>query len=75
MESLRNSLEYGFRSHGHFNISITYKGNKLSTVTTNTLAIDSAFDDEIEDGAYYESNEEAQDALIQEILIANDIEF
>ena len=63
--------------HGHFSISIEMDGQELKTTTTNTMAIDVAFDecydDEDNSGRYYESREEAQEALVNEILIANEI--
>ena len=63
--------------YGHFSISIIFDGQELKTTTTNTMAIDAAFDDCYDDennsGRFYESREEAQQALIDEILQANEI--
>lgn len=79
METLIETLRSKKTGHGHFNISIEMNGKKLSTTTTNTIAIDAAFDDCYDDassqGKYYESKLEAQEALVSEILIANDIEL
>jgi hypothetical protein len=62
-------------SNGHFKISTDIDGKEYSTTTTNTMAIDAAFDecydDEDNSGRYYETREEAQDALIDEILRDN----
>ena len=54
-------------------------GKEFKTTTTNTMAIDVAFDDCYDDkdnsGNYYESRREAQKALVNEILRANKIEI
>ena len=75
MENLRTTLEFGFRSHGHYNVSVIVNGITYKTVTTNMMAIDSAYNEDIEEGAYYESMEEAQDALINEVLRDNDLDY
>lgn len=77
METLINTLRKNFKSHGHFVISIKVDGQELKTTTTNTMAIDAAFDDFYDDedqsGSYYESQREAQEALVNEILHDNEI--
>ena len=79
MKNLANTLRNKKTGYGHFQISIDYNGSELSTITTNTLAIDAAFDDCYNDqdnsARYYENQEEAQDTLISEILKANEIEL
>lgn len=79
MENLIETLRNRKTGYGHFNISIEMDGEELSTTTTNTMAIDAAFDDcyddEDNEGRYYESRLEAQEALVSEILRANDIEL
>ena len=64
-------------SYGRFVISIEIEGETLKTTTTNTMAIDTAFDDCYDDhdntGNYYESQKEAQIELINEILRNNEI--
>jgi len=63
----------------HFIISIEMDGKELSTITINTIAIDTAFDDRYDDvdneDCFYESRFEAQEALVNEILTANEIEL
>ena len=64
---------------GHFSISIEIDGQEFKTTTTNEGAIDAAFDDCYDDdeensGRFYESRAEAQEALVNEILKANEIE-
>jgi len=49
-------------------------GVKYSTVTTNTMAVDAYNDEDLEEGGYYETMEEAQDALINEVLRDNDLD-
>ena len=62
---------------GHFSISIEMDGKEFKTTSTNEGAIDAAFDDCYDDednsGRFYESREEAQEALVNEILRANEI--
>ena len=45
MENLIETLRKRKTGYGHFNISIEMDGKELSTTTTNTMAIDAAFDD------------------------------
>jgi len=79
MKNLIETLRNRKTGYGHFNISIEKDGKELSTTTTNTMAIDAAFDDCYDDednnGRYYENRLEAQEALVSEILRANDIEL
>jgi len=79
MKNLIETLRNRKTGYGHFNISIEMDGKELSTTTTNTMAIDAAFDDCYDDednnGRYYENRLEAQEALVSEILRANDIEL
>jgi len=79
MENLIETLRNKKTGYGHFNISIEMEGKELSITTTNTMAIDATFDDcyddEDNDGRYYESRLEAQEALVSEILRANEIEL
>ena len=64
-------------SYGRFLISIEIEGETLKTTTTNTMAIDAAFDDCYDDcdntGRYYASQEEAQIELVNEILRNNEL--
>jgi hypothetical protein len=75
MKNLIETLRSKKTGYGHFSISIEMDGQEFKTTTTNTMAIDAAFDDEDNPGAYYESREEAQEALVNEILRANEIEL
>ncbi len=79
MKNLIETLRSKKTGHGHFSISIEMDGQEFKTTTTNTMAIDAAFDDCYDDednsGRYYESREEAQEALVNEILRANEIEL
>ena len=78
MKNLIETLRKKQTGYGHFRISIEMDGQEFKTTTTNTMAIDAAFDDCYDDednsGRYYESREEAQVALVNEILRANEIE-
>ena len=79
MKNLIETLRSKWAGYGHYSISIEMDGKKLEATTTNTMAIDAAFDDCYDDednsGRYYESREEAQEALVNEILRANKIEI
>ncbi len=79
MENLIETLRNKKTGYGHFYITIDIDGEDVGTTTTNTMAIDAGFDDcyddEDNDGRYYESRKEAQEALVSEILTANDIEL
>ena len=75
MQNLIETLHRVQSGHGHYRISIEMDGQELSTVTTNMSAIDAAFDeyydDQDNDGLYYECRAEAQYALVNEILNSN----
>jgi len=79
MKNLIETLRSKKTGYGHFSISIEMNNEEFKTTTTNTMAIDAAFDDCYDDednsGRYYESREEAQEALVNEILRANEIEL
>ncbi len=79
MKNLIKTLRNKKIGYGHFYITIEIDGKEVGTTTTNTMAIDAGFDDcyddEDNDGRYYESMEEAQLSMISEILTANDIEL
>jgi len=75
MKNLIETLRSRKTGPGHFSISIEKDGQELKTITTNTIAIDAAFDDCYDDednsGRFYENRREAQESLVNEILIAN----
>ena len=77
MKNLIETLSKRKTGYGHFSISIEMDGQEFKTTTTNTMAIDAAFDDCYDDednsGSFYESREEAQEALVSEILRVNEI--
>ena len=79
MKNLIETLRSEWTGYGHFSISIEMDGQEFKATTTNTMAIDAAFDDCYDDednaGSYYESREEAQEALVNEILWTNKIEM
>ena len=79
MDILINTLTKKFSGHGHFIISIEMDGGVFKTTTTNTMAIDCAFDecydDEDNSNRIYSSRLEAQESLVSEILRANGVEL
>ncbi len=79
MKKLIETLRSEWTGYGHYSISIEMDGKEFKATTTNTMAIDAAFDDCYDDVdnsvRYYESREEAQEVLVNEILRANKIEM
>jgi len=78
MDNIIETLRAKKTGYGHFRISIENNNSEmLETTTTNTMAIDCAFDDCYDDednsGRYYESQREAQEDLVNEILRANNL--
>lgn len=76
MENLIDTLRKKQIGNGHYRITIEMPdGTIMSKVTTNTLAIDAAFDscynDTDNSGRYYLTREEAQMELVNEILETN----
>ena len=79
MKNLNETLRNKITGYGHFSISIDMDGQEFKTTTTNTMAIDAAFDycydDKDNSGSYYKSREEAQADLVNEILRDNEIKL
>ena len=79
MKNLISTLNRKFSGYGHYTISIEMDGETLKTTTNNMSAVDAAFDeyydDEDNSGRVYKSREQAQEALVNQILDANDIQL
>ena len=79
MENLVETLSRKWVGYGRYIISIEMDGQELKTTTTNTMAIDAAFndcyDDEDNSRRFFKSRREAQEVLVDEILRANKIDF
>ena len=79
MKNLIETLRKKITGYGHFSISIDINGQEFKTTTTNTMAIDAAFDYYYDhrdnSGRYYESREDAQVDLVNEILRDNSIQL
>lgn len=77
MEQMIQNLRCRWHSTGHYAISTIYDEEVISCVTTNMLAIDAACDDgydlTVDPDRYYESQEQAKRALVEEILRKNGI--
>ena len=77
MKHLIKTLSRTKTGYGHFRVSIELDGKQYSTITTNSEAVDVAFDSNYDDndntGKWYESREEAETSLVNEILSANNI--
>ncbi|MDI9534576.1 MAG: hypothetical protein QM212_01150 [Bacteroidota bacterium] len=50
MENLIETLRKEWTGYGHYSISIEMDGKEFKATTTNTMAIDVAFDDCYDDG-------------------------
>ena len=79
MENLIETLSRKFVGYGRYCISIEMDGQVFQTTTTNTMAIDTAFndcyDDEDNSRRFFKSRREAQQVLVDEILRDNNIDF
>jgi len=79
MENLIETLSRKWVGYGRYIISIEMDGQVFKTTTTNTMAIDAAFndcyDDEDNSRRFFKSRREAQEVLVDEILRDNEIDF
>lgn len=79
MKNLIETLTGNKNGYGHFVVTVELNGKVYSTTTTNTLAVDAAFDDCYDDedrsGCFYKSRHEAQEALVSEVLTANELAY
>ena len=75
MENLINTLRIKPSGYGHFIISIEMMDQEIKATTTNTIAIDAirneCYDYECHEDRFYENRQEAEEALINEILKKN----
>lgn len=71
-DTLRN---LGRISYGHYRIECIINDATYTATTTNTMAIDAAFDNEYDNndntGRFFKSQKEAREQLIDEIVKAN----
>lgn len=74
-EDLMKRVDYGFRSYGHYNVTIVFRGKEYKCVTTNTMAIDAAERDslEVDRGAYYTTMKKGLQALYNECKFKNEL--
>lgn len=71
VENNVKNLQVCFRSYGHWNISITYKGQPIHAVTTNSQAVDDYKSDSTEkDGQEYRKKR-GYEALCNECIRKN----
>ena len=71
-EKNERGLSIVFRSYGHWRIECTYKGQRISTVTTNSIEVDnfnSEFGEKDIDG--FNRTLRGYTSLCQEIINAN----
>jgi len=63
-------------SYSHYEASIIFEGNEITTITSNSHAVDALeSDDLIGPGMWFETSEEPAEELISEILRANRIKL
>lgn len=74
-EDLIKRVDYGFRGHGHYNVTIRFRGKEYRCVTTNMMAIDAAGDDSlaVDRDRYYTTQKQALLSLYNECKLKNDL--
>ena len=74
-QQLKNRVSFGASGHGHYHVSIDYRGKEYTHTTTNMQAIDAAREDfpPIRRGEYYETQKQALEALYNEAKAANSL--
>lgn len=72
-----DTLTKKFTGHGHYKVTAEIDGKEYSTTVSDMTAIDAAFDEDYDltadDGRYYESQKEAQEALVNAIIRNNNL--
>jgi len=71
---MNKKLTYHSLGRGHYKLVLESDAGIQEAVTTNTIAIDAAFDDDYDtdtNGRYYDSQAEALQELINEVLNKN----
>lgn len=70
---LKNRIRTYFAGHGHFKLTIEYRGKIYSCTTTNTMAIDRIGDEKRTPKDFFTTEKEALLALWNECKRANDL--
>jgi hypothetical protein len=70
---LKDRINTQFAGHGHFKVTIDFRGKEYSCTTTDTMAIDRIGDDTIDKKRFYVSEKQALTALWNECKRKNDL--
>ena len=72
MKNLIETLTKKDAGYGHKIVSVEFQNETLSVTTTNMMAVDAAFDENYDDNdnseRFYKTREDAQIALVREIM-------
>jgi len=63
---LKRRISTRFAGHGHFKVTIVYRGKDYSCITTNTLAIDKIGEERTTPLEFYVTEKQALQALWEE---------
>jgi hypothetical protein len=74
-KQLRSKVSFSPSGHGHYKVSIEFRGKEYSSTTDNMPAIDAADrdDDRRMIGDYYETPKQALQSLYDEVKRKNDL--
>ena len=77
MDEIVTTLRKSFAGYGHLKVSIEVDGEQYDMTTDDMLTTDAAFDNgyDLEDnsGRYYQTQREAQEKLVKDILKLNEL--
>lgn len=68
-QKLKDRVSYNFSGHGHYKVTIIFRGKKYTSITTNMPAIDRVGDNDNkrDTGKVYETPKQALRALYNEV--------
>jgi hypothetical protein len=72
-KELKNRINTQFSGHGHFKVTIEFRGKKYNCTTTDTMAIDKIGDESKDLKAFYVTEKQALTALYNECKRKNDL--
>ncbi len=72
-EQLKNRISTRFIGHGHFKITIQYRGKEYSSTTTNTMAIDRIGESVRTPKEFYKTEKDALLSLYNECKRVNNL--
>jgi hypothetical protein len=72
-QELKNRITIQFAGHGHFKVTIDFRGKKYSCTTNDTMAIDKIGDESKDLKAFYVTEKQALTALYNECKRKNNL--